>query len=187
MKIAGIDLAGSPGNETGLCILEINKKDENEEKFAVTKILHSDTEIIENLKKIDPDITAIDAPLKFSGVNRECDEELRKYGALPVTLRGMNVLAKRGKELAGELKKLNLNYIEIFSTASAKILGLYDKDVMKVQKGLIKFGIRGDTEKRILTKDETDAIFAALTGYLHLEGLTEEVGDDEGKIVVPRV
>lgn len=184
MKIAGIDLAGSPNNATGICVLEVNEKDE---KSVTTEILYADSDIIENLNKIKPDITAIDAPLTASGENRLCDEELRKYGALPVTLRGMEVLAKRGKELAGELKKLNLNFIEIFSTASAKILGFYDKDVMKMQKGLIKFGVGGDTEKRLLTKDEVDAISAALTGYLHLKNLTGEVGDEKSKIIIPKV
>ena len=184
MKIAGIDLAGIPKNKTGMCILEINK---NDEKFVATRVLYANFDIIENLKEIKPKITAIDAPLTSSGENRLCDEELRKYGALPVTLRGMNVLAMRGKEFAGELKKLQLDFIEIFSTATAKILGLYDRDLMKMQKSLIKFGVHGDTEKRILTKDEIDAIFAALTGYLYLEGLTEEAGDDKGKIVIPKV
>ncbi len=187
MKIAGIDLAGSPDNKTGLCILRIDEKGKGEEKFVETKILHSNSEIIEELKKINPDVIAIDAPLTSEGENRLCDEELRKYGALPLKLKGMNALAKRGKGFAGELRKLNLNFIEIFSTATAKNLGYYDQDIMKVQKNLISFGVKGDTEKRILSKDETDAIFAALTGYLQMKGLTEEVGDDKGRIIVPKV
>ncbi len=184
MKIIGIDLAGMPKNASGICTLVVNDKDE---KSVTTKILHENSEIIEYLTEIKPDIIAVDAPLTFTGENRHCDEELRKYGALPVTLRGMEMLSMRGTELAGDIKKLNMNFIEIFSTATAKILGFYDKDLMKKQKNLVNFGVLGDTEKRILKKDEIDAIFAAITGYLYLEGLTEDVGDEKGRVVIPKV
>ena len=34
---------------------------------------------------------------------------------------------------------------------------------------------------------ELDAVVAALTGYLYLVGGTEEIGDEGGRIVVPKV
>ena len=85
-------------------------------------------EIIDELKKSGADLVAIDAPLTFEGKNRACDDELRVYGALPPTLKGMTTLADRGTKLAVELKKLNFNVIEVFPTASAKILGFHDKN-----------------------------------------------------------
>lgn len=182
MKIVGIDLAGNPTNDTGFCILTVD-----DEKSVSTSILKSDSEILERLKEIQPEIVAIDAPLIFEGRNRPCDDELREYGALPVTLRGMEVLARRGSSLAIEIKKLNLNMIEIFATASAKILGFHDPDNKKMQKRLIEAKISGDVDKRFLTKDELDAVFAAITGYLYLNDSTKEVGDDNGKIVIPKV
>ncbi|MBU4267121.1 MAG: DUF429 domain-containing protein [Candidatus Altiarchaeales archaeon] len=183
MKIVGIDLAGNPTNDTGFCVLRVA----DDEKSVSTSILKSDSEILERLNEIQPEIVAIDAPLIFEGRNRPCDDELGEYGALPVTLRGMEVLAKRGSSLAIEIKKFNPNLIEISAKTSAKILGFHDPDNKKMQKRLIEAKISGDIDKRFLTKDELDAIFAAITGYLHLNGSTEEVGDDNGKIVIPKV
>lgn len=184
MKIIGIDLAGNPKNNTGFCFLEVN---DDEEKAVTTEISHSNTEIIEKVEKIKPEIVAVDAPLTFSGTNRKCDDLLKNYGTLPVTLRGMEILAVRGTELAKELKKRDFSIIEIFATASAKILGLYAKSEREMQKNLLNSRIKGDVEKRFLSKDELDAIFAAITGYLHIKGSTEIVGDDAGKIVIPKV
>lgn len=183
MKIVGIDLAGNPKNETGFCILEVN----GENKIVKTSILHSNLEITEKLNEISPEIIAIDAPLVFSGVNRPCDEKLREYGALPVTLRGMEVLARRGSEFAKELKRMNFRFIEVFATASAKILGFYDSKDREMQKKLMNSGLLGDLQKRFLTKDELDAVFAAITGYLYLNNSTESIGDENGMIVIPRV
>ena len=181
MKIVGIDLAGNPKNETGFCVLEANH-----DKFVSTEILYSDSEIINKLKEVNPEIIAIDAPLTFSGNNRRCDDLLREYGSLPVTLRGMVILANRGSELAKNLSK-KFKLIEVFSTATAKILGMYEKDDNVVQKNLLNSGIKGDIEKKFLVRDELDAIFAALTGYLYLNKETESIGDENGIIVIPRV
>ncbi len=183
MKIVGIDLAGNPKNETGFCILEVN----GENKTVRTSILHSNSEIIHKLNEISPEIIAIDAPLTFSGINRHCDEKLREYGALPVTLRGMEVLARRGSELAKELRKPEFKLIEVFSTASAKILGFYDSKEVEMQKKLMNSGLLGDLQKRFLTRDELDAVFAAITGYLYLNSSTESVGDKDGTIIIPKV
>jgi hypothetical protein len=47
--------------------------------------------------------------------------------------------------------------------------------------------VEGDLRDRMMERDELDAITAAFTGFLHLQGKTEEVGDDEGKIAIPKV
>lgn len=183
MKVVGIDLAGNPKNDTGFCILEVK----DDKKIVKTSLLHSDSEIIDKIKEVNPELIAIDAPLTFSGINRKCDDELQSYGTLPVTLRGMEILAKRGTELAKELRKLKFRVIEIFATASAKILGFYDQNEKNMQNNLMNSDLEGDIQRRILTRDEIDAIFSALTGYLHLNGSTKEIGDENGKIVVPKV
>lgn len=183
MKLIGIDLAGNPKNDTGFCVLEIK----DNKKIVTTSLLHSDSEIMGKIKEVNPEIIAIDAPLTFSGVNRKCDDELHSYGALPVTLRGMEILAKRGTELAEKLRKENFKMIEVFATGSGKILGFYDQNERNMQKNLMNSGLWGDIQKRILTKDEIDAIFSALTAYLYLHGSTEEIGDEGGKIVIPKI
>ena len=183
MKFIGIDLAGSPKNDTGFCILEVT----GENKSLTVTLLHSDSEILEKIKKNNPDLIAIDAPLTYEGINRECDNILREYGALPVTLRGMEVLARRGTSIAGELKKQGCKYIEVYAKATGKILGFYDATESNMQRKLLSAGLSGDLEKRMLSKDELDAIFAALTAYLHHDGKSEGVGDANGKITIPRV
>ncbi|OYT26328.1 MAG: hypothetical protein B6U97_04005 [Candidatus Altiarchaeales archaeon ex4484_96] len=183
MKVVGLDLAGKPVNDSGFCVLSV----EGESKHVLVKVLHSDEEIINELEHIKPELTAVDAPLIYSGKNRKCDVDLSSYGALPVTLRGMEVLALRGAHLALELKDSGFDLIEVHAAACAKILGYYDRDEKKVQKSLLESGLKGDIEKRFLSRDELDAVFSALTAFLHLKKSTRQVGDEEGVIVVPGV
>jgi len=149
--------------------------------------LHSDEEITSKVDVAKPDLVAIDAPLVFNHENRKCDELLREYGALPVTLRGMSMLAERGSALAKKLDNENIKTIEIFSRASAKILGVQGKTEMQVQKNLLSLDLNGDVNRKFLTKDELDAILAAMTGFLYLQNQTETIGDETGSIVIPKV
>jgi len=94
----------------------------------------------------------------------------------------MAVLSKRGFFLAKRLKDFNV--IEVFPTGSAKILGIYSRDIEVMKNGLLNFGLV--FENSISTKDEVDALLAALTGLLHLHELTEDVGDKEGVVTCPK-
>jgi predicted nuclease with RNAse H fold len=182
VKAAGIDLAGSPKNPTGYCILS----ETNGKKTVETSILHSDEEIIKKLGDDKPSLVAIDAPLTFDGRDRECDRLLKNYGALPPTLPGMSVLARRGTELSRRLST-SFKVIEVYSTASAKILGVYHKDEFAFQKKVMSLDLDGDVNSRFLSRDELDAVVAAITAYLHLDGQTNAVGGGDGVIVIPNV
>jgi hypothetical protein len=175
MKVIGIDLAGSQKNPTGFCILDVKRK------VTHTQILYSDSEIVENVRRVKPQIVAIDAPLTLSTKNRKCDDALRNYGTLPLSLPAMRMLAQRGVKLVQKLGRFRV--IEVFPTATAKILGLYSKDEGKVRENLAN---KGFIIKKELNKHELDALFAAITAYLHLEGKSEIIGDEEGKIVIPK-
>lgn len=183
MKVVGVDLAGSSRNETGFCILTVS----DNKKSVETRILYSNEELIAAIIGAGPGLVAIDAPLVYDGVRRRCDEMLRQYGALPVTLPGMEVLARRGVIVARELKERSIPCIEVFSTASSKILGVYSRQEFQMQKNMMSLDLDGDPTKRLLIKDELDAISAALTGYLHLIGKTTLVGDESGLIAIPQV
>lgn len=173
----GIDLAGKDKNQTGFCFLK--------NKIAVTKILHTDYEIIENTERARPDIVAIDAPFLLKPKIRKCDTALKKYGAFPPTIKSMHALSRRGYLLAENLKKLGFEVIEVFPTASAKILGIYSKDICVMENNLVNVGIK--IEKRNCTKHELDAVISALTGFLHLNNLSDSIGSErEGIIVVPK-
>ena len=174
MISVGIDLAGLEKNKTGFCILR--------NRTAETFIVHTDDEIVENVKKIKPDVVGVDAPLIYPPKIRKCDRLLKKYGAMPPTMKGMAVLSKRGFFLAKRLKDFNV--IEVFPTGSAKILGIYSRDIEVMKNGLLNFGLV--FKNSISTKDEVDALLAALTGLLHLHELTEDVGDKEGVVTCPK-
>jgi len=183
MRVVGLDLAGSQRNDTGWCLLA----ETGGVKAVACRIVHSDDEILSGLRDARPDIVAVDAPLTYSGARRACDEALREYGALPVTLRGMEILAERGRSLAEKMRVGGLRFIEVHSQASAKILGVYHKNDFTMQKNMMALDLAGDVNTKILSRDELDAVMAAVTGYLSLFSQTREVGDDAGRVVVPNV
>ena len=104
-NVVGIDLAGSPNRNTGLCTLK---------KGLITSctILHTDQEIINYVEKANPAIVAIDAPLNLPPGRRSiedrngehfrpCDRELLRRGIrfFPITLGPMRLLTERGIHL----------------------------------------------------------------------------------------
>jgi len=175
MISVGIDLAGKPCNPTGICILKIDSKE------ISLKTVYSDEEILKEIYIYSSDrtILAIDAPLMKDSKPklRLADKLLKKYGAMPPTMKSMKYLSIRASNLSKKIKSKGYEVIEVFPTATAKILGIYNKDYTKISKAL-------DIEPK--NKHELDAYLCALTGKLFLQGKTIEVGDDEGKIILPK-
>jgi hypothetical protein len=165
--IAGIDLAGKDKNPTGICILE-------GESVEITT-LYTDDDILSFAKNCD--LFAIDAPLMLLTSKpkiREADRILKRYGAMPPTI--MEGLSIRGTALAEALLKGRKEVIEVFPTATAKILGLWEKDYRTVTEKL---------RIKVKNKHELDAYLCVLTGKLWLEGGAIAVGDEEGRIIIP--
>ncbi|VVB51040.1 Uncharacterised protein [uncultured archaeon] len=184
MKVVGVDLAGSQRNDTGFCVLTV---DESDKKEVSVRLLKTDEEIIQHILEAQPQVIAIDSPLTYKGSIRRCDELLAGYGVLSPTLPGMEILAKRGTNLAEKLRQ-TAEVIEISVKTSAKILGVAaDKNDLRYQKNLMNLNIGGDITTRFLTKDELDAIVAASTAFLYTTGSTEKVGDENGTIITPKV
>lgn len=153
MKVVGLDLAGKEENDTGFCTLE----DSN----AETETLHSDKQILREVKEVGPDLIAVDAPFNFpeEGMYRESDLELKKRGYKPLSpnFPGMKILVKRAKGLLAKLEnlKLEIEIIEVFPQASKKILQVKPAD--------------GANE------DEFDSLLCAITGRKYLEGEYEDL------------
>ncbi len=169
LKIIGIDLAGKTKNPTGICLLN-----ESELEF---KVLNNDKQIIQTCLDFKPDLIAIDAPImKGKPRIRKVDNIMKKYKALPPSLPSMKKLTTRGSKLA---EKLSTSYkvIEVFPTATAKILGIYSK---KYKETAEKLGIK------IKNKHELDAYLCCLTAKLFLEKKALKIGDKQGKIIVPK-
>lgn len=166
MKCVGIDLSALPKNKTAICIL-------NKESIRFFSF-HEDDDIVEFVNSSSPDIIAIDAPLMKKIMVRKADKLLKKYGALPPTMASMAKLTKRAMKL---IEKFNAKVIEVFPTATAKILGVYEKNYKAMAE---KLGIKAKD------KHEVDAYLAAYTAYLYLQGKAEEIGGKR-KVVIPKV
>lgn len=192
MKVFGIDLAGSPRRNTGVCILKGNR-------ITSYATLFTDNEITEFVKKSEPDIIAIDAPLNLppgrktledrNGEHfRPCDRELLRRGIrfFPITLGPMRSLTKRGILLKTRLHRLGFNVIEIYPGAAQDIWRIPRKQfgLVKLRHGLEHLGIRG--LERGMNGDELDAVSGAMVGRMYLLGKAEVLGNfRQGAIVVP--
>jgi len=181
--IIGLDLAGNETNPTGWAKVENGT--------ATVCQLYRDEEIIRRTVECRPDIIAIDAPLSMpkSGAMRKADREMhrRGYRVLPPLFPSMKSLTKRAVKIARKLREQRLKVIEVHPTSTRKALEMPTKDWRKIQTLLTAIGLKGNHQTRTLTPHEIDALTAALTGILHLQGKTQRVGDkEEGFIVVPK-
>ncbi len=181
-RVVGIDLAGSEANPSGWALLEGPR--------ASTTLLRTDEELIETTLNARPALVAIDAPLSLprTGYTRRVDREMHKLGlhVLPPLFPAMKKLTLRGMRLAETLGARELSVIEVHPASTRKVLGLPVKGKRAVQEALLKAGLSGDLAARELSMHELDAITAAITASLHLLGLSELVGDEEGEICIPR-
>ncbi|KAA0002125.1 MAG: DUF429 domain-containing protein [Thermoplasmata archaeon] len=162
-RVMGIDLAALPKNPTGLCTIG---------KTISLSTVYGDQEILSYVHRMAPDMVAVDAPLMEEIRVREADRLLKKYGAMPPTMPSMALLTERARRIVTRLKA---PVIEVFPTASAKILGIYEKNWRSMAE---KIGIPAQN------KHELDAYLAAYTAYLFTIGKAEKVG---GAVVIPKV
>jgi hypothetical protein len=191
--VVGVDLAGSPHRNTGMCALR---------GMTVTSIatLHTDQEILAFIELIRPELIAIDAPLSLPPGRksleernaehfRPSDRELMKRGIrfFPITLGPMRLLTARGIRLKKILTRRGYPVIEIYPGAAQDIFGIPRKQhgLAKLFMGLERLGLRG--LRKEMNGDELDAVTGALVGRLYLKGKAEVLGDFKtGAIIVPK-
>lgn len=179
MKVVGIDLAGRANNPSGFALFSDRGLD--------VRLVYSDEEMIELCERERPVLIAIDAPLSLPrrGNLREADASLIKRGlrVFPPTFSGMRSLTERGMRLANEFRAKKFRVIEIHPRTSGVIL-FKSQDR---RRWIDELGKRGWRLKGDESEHEVDATVAALTGVLHIQKKTEEVGAaKEGTIVIPR-
>ncbi len=166
------------------------------------RVLHDDEEILEAVRAARPALVGIDAPLSLPRGRptldrvgaphfRACDRALRALGIpfFPLTLGPMRTLTARGIALAGRLRDEGFAVIETYPGGAQDLLGLPRKGVgeRRLQRALVRFGFRGELERRPLTHDELDAILCGFTSREHLAGRSLVLGTpDEGELVLPR-
>jgi uncharacterized protein len=191
--VVGVDLAGSPRRNTGLCLL----KGMTVASFAT---LHADEEILAFIDRARPDLVAIDAPLSLPPGRRSiedragehfrpCDRELlkRRIRFFPITLGPMRSLTTRGIRLKETLVQKGYEVIEIYPGAAQDLWKIPRKQggLLKLRRGLEKLGLK--KLARDMNGDELDAVTGALVGRLYLQGKAEVLGTlGEGAIVIPK-
>jgi len=181
--IIGIDLAGKPENSTGWAVWK--------SKYVKTRVIHLDTEILKGVIHNKPAVIAIDAPpnLPKEGIFRNADREMIRKGfrVFPPCLPAMKKLTLRAMKINKLIAKKGYKTIEVHPTSTRKALDMPLKDWRKIQTILTQIGLEGEPAVRTLTPHEIDAITAALTAYLHIQGQTEAIGDEEeGYIIIPK-
>lgn len=191
--MVGIDLAGSPKRNTGICVLQGNRVRE-------WKTVFSDKEIMAFVLRHRPRVVAIDAPLNLppgrksmddrNGEHfRPCDRELLKRGIrfFPITLGPMRSLTQRGISLKKKLNRMKFKVIEMYPGAAQDVWKIARKQdgLGKLRKGLEKLGLKGLDQG--MNGDELDAVSGAIVGRLFLQDKTEILGNfRHGAIVIPK-
>lgn len=191
--VAGVDLAGSEKRPTGIAFLEGRSLIEVSSVFT-------DEELISKICNYKPTLIGIDAPLTLPRGRqiiesrdgpkfRECDNELRRLGIkfFPIVLGPMRMLTMRGIRLKEKLVTLGFKVVEVYPGATQDILGIPRKSrgLRMLRLGLEKW-VWGNLSG--LSGDELDAVTAALTVRLYVEGKGEFIGDpEEGLILIPKV
>ncbi|MGA2624672.1 MAG: DUF429 domain-containing protein [Bacteroidota bacterium] len=190
--VVGIDLAGSPKRNTGICTLRGKTITSWTTAFA-------DEEIFDFVERAKPDLVAIDAPLNLPPGRRTiddrngqhfrvCDRELLRRGIrfFPITLGPMRSLTLRGIALKKKLKRKGYKVIEMYPGAAQDVWEIPRKQegLEKLLRGLRKLGAKGLDKN--MNGDELDAVTGALVGHLFLRGKAEVLGNfKEGAIVLP--
>jgi uncharacterized protein len=190
--VAGIDLAGSPKRNTGVCLLRGRR-------ILRWDTLYSDEEILNFIDGSKPDLIAVDAPLNLppgrktlddrNGEHfRPCDRELMKRGIrfFPITLGPMRMLTERGIFLKRAFGRKGYSVIEMYPGAAQDVWGTGRKQdgLPELLRGLEKLGVKGLDNK--MNGDELDAVTGALVGYWYMKGKAEVLGNfSEGAIVIP--
>ncbi len=193
LTVVGIDLAGSPKRNTGVCTLQ----GRTIKQWAT---LFSDEEIMTFVEEAQPSLVAIDAPLNLppgrktmedkNGEHfRPCDRELLKRGIrfFPITLGPMRALTKRGILLKKKLSRRGFDVIEMYPGAAQDVWKIARKQdgLNKLRTGLEKLGLIGLNDK--MNGDELDAVTGALVGRLFVQGKAEVLGNfKHGAIVIPK-
>jgi predicted nuclease with RNAse H fold len=168
----GIDLAALPRNQTGVCL--------HDGDVFMPGTLYGDDEILRYVREHRPRVVAIDAPVTLPrgrccwddaccgpGKIRQCDRMLiaRGHRVFPPGFSFMKQLTLRGKSLKERLAGFEV--IEVHPRTTMRILGPREFPTAR-------------------TEHERDACAAALCAYLYAKGDCEELGDDEGVVVIPR-
>lgn len=180
MRVVGLDLSGSEKKPSGWALMEARG-------FVASRLLYSDSEIIEATLTARPVLVAIDAPLTLpkSGLSRYVDRKMHKLGypVLPPLCNSMIGLTYRGIKIAKEIERSEINVIEVHPSSARKAMKIPTKNKEEIIRIFREMGLEISSS---ITFHEIDAITSCIVSILYLRGECEVVGDDEGKIIMPK-
>lgn len=192
--VIGIDLTAGD-KATGVAFLS----DLTVETFS----LLSDDEILDCIRRYQPEIVSIDSPLGLpgggdsinptAGIMRVAEHDLASIGipAYPSLIDSMQNLTLRGIRLRRTIENLPRapRVIESYPGAAQDILCIprKQKSMELLREGLRRLGLSGPgIETR--SHDEMDAITSAIVGRYYEAGLFEPMGiPSEAQLIVPKV
>ncbi|MCY0867728.1 MAG: DUF429 domain-containing protein [Desulfurococcus sp.] len=176
VRYAGVDLAGSPLNPSGLVILEQLATP----RVAYAGLLYGDEDLLYYIEKFKPYIIAIDAPLTppHGSSYRRVDLKLLRegYRLLPPGWRGMRALTKRGMRLAEKLRGVGIRVVETHPGSALK-----SSRCSSLSELLSTMGLTVDID---LSKDLADALIASIVALKLKESCVEVYRDSDGEIVL---
>ena len=175
MRVLGVDLAGSPLRETGICVVE-------DGSVARLATVYSDQEILDIFISHRPKLVAIDAPLSMPRSRlRRIEKDLRKLHIRffpPKGMRPMEMLTKRAIKLKKKLK----NVIEVYPGGAKDVLGIPRKTFSK------EYAFLADriSVAKPANEHELDAMWCAWLAREHLLGKTFKIGTEKNFLVLPK-
>ena len=174
--VAGLDLRARQDKPSGIAFFQ------GKRLIFISKV-YGDEEILSLLEKYKPKIVAIDSPLSHSRGFRRVDKKMIKMGykVLPPGWPAMRKLVSRALRLRELLERKGIVVIETHPRSSLLSSRCSIGELM-VREGLEQSLIRD------LSKDEIDALIAALTAYHYVIGDYVPVKDVDGEIILlPRI
>lgn len=188
----GLDLAANPRSPSGLVIIDRSLK-----IIGGPEEVFTDEEIMDRVRKFNPELIAIDAPLSFpkkGSKTRLCDRELRQFGSPALSPFWIISLTRRAISLRQRLNKEGYRWIEVYPRATQNVLKIKvprtGKSSLKWRTSLqnnlsLWIGNIPSPQKKLFSSHILDAILCAYTAYCKWKGNYQEIGDEEGKVIVP--
>ena len=175
VRVAGLDPSGSPRRYSGLAILD-------DHRLIYVNKLKYDTDIVNTVLSYKPVVIAIDSPLSHARGFREVDLVMKRegYKVLPPGWRSMKMLIERSLRFKQVFEKHNIIVIETHPYSALKSSRCREYDEL--------FDKHGIKTPRLLSRDEYDAIVAALVAKYYVEDRAFRVEARDGIIyLLPRI
>ncbi len=168
----GLDLAGREDRPTGYALLR------GKGLPVIARILYHDDEILDAVRYAR--IVAIDSPIRVSSNlrgYREIDKVLIRMGyrVLPPTWKGMRILVERAERLRVLMEKNGIMVIETHPRSALLSSGC--RSLTTLARALTI-----DLPHHRLSKDEVDAIIAAIVAFCYDNGCARAVQAVDGII-----